>query len=279
MPTLTLSQGQGCPFSPSASLSAHSAYSIFDGKRLKRSSGSDLPIPPLQEFVHDSFRALVQNPRFACAAAKGAFHRGSYRMGMYADLASPQATEGLAHDLALFLRDQDSMEADGEHFSTFVASFEGPNIGDEEAFERLLWEQLQALHETTGGGHEWDASVSDNPEDRNFAFSFGGRAFYIIGLHPAASRWNRRFAWPTLVFNAHKQFDVLRADGRYTPLQTAIRSRETALQGGSNPMLANFGERSEARQYSGRAVGDDWRCPFHVHSAPAEPAESVQEDA
>ena len=266
MPTLSIPQGQRCPAAPRSDATSPSAYTTFDGKRLTHPFDPDLPVPPVQEFVHDSFRALVQNPRFACAAAKGAFHRGSYRMGMYADLASPPATQGLAHDLALFLRDQDAMEADGEHFSTFVASFEGPNIGDEETFERLLWDQLQALHDLAGDGHAWDATVSPNPEDHNFAFSFGGRAFYIIGLHPAASRWNRRFAWPTLVFNAHKQFDVLKADGRYTPLQTAIRSRETALQGNANPMLANFGERSEARQYSGRAVGDEWRCPFHAQS-------------
>ena len=275
MPTLTIPQGQGCPLASSTSPDPHSAYTTFDGKRLVRPDHPELVVAPLQEFVHDSFRALVQNPRFACAAAKGAFHRGSYRMGMYGDLASPQATEGLAYDLALFLRDQDAMVADGEQFSTFVASFQGPGIGDEETFERLLWAQLQALHDTDSSGHAWDATVSDNPEDLNFAFSFGGREFYIIGLHPAASRWNRRFAWPTLVFNAHRQFDVLRADGRYTPLQTAIRSRETALQGNSNPMLANFGERSEARQYSGRAVGDDWRCPFHVGS---QADESAKED-
>ncbi len=230
-------------------------------------------MPPLQEFVHDSFRALIQNPRFACAAAKGAFHRGAYRMGMYGTLASVKATEGLAQDLTLFLRDQDAMEADGEPFSTFIASFEGPNIGDEAMFERVLWDQLQALHDAHGGEHHWDATVSDNPDDPKFAFSFGGRAFYIIGLHPAASRWNRRFAWPTLVFNAHRQFDALKADGRYAPLQTAIRSRETALQGNANPMLANFGERSEARQYSGRAVDDQWCCPFHVQQSPGASAE------
>ncbi len=268
MPTPTLPTGPVCPFDNPASSHAHSTYAVYDGKRLTYPFHRDTAVPPLQEFVHDSFRALIQNPRFACAAAKGAFHRGSYRMGMYSQMASPDATLGLAHDLVLFLRDQDALVEEGEQFSTFIASFEGPNIGDEETFERLLWDQLQALHIADTSGQAWDATVSANPEDHNFAFSFGGRAFYIIGLHPAASRWNRRFAWPTLVFNAHRQFDVLRADGRYTPLQSAIRSRETALQGSSNPMLANFGERSEARQYSGRAVGDEWRCPFHVQTSP-----------
>jgi uncharacterized protein len=29
-------------------------------------------------------------------------------------------------------------------------------------------------------------------------------------------------------------------------------------------MLSDFGERSEARQYSGRAVEENWRAPFQA---------------
>ena len=43
-----------------------------------------------------------------------------------------------------------------------------------------------------------------------------------------------------------------------------IRARDMAFQGSLNPVLKNFGESSEARQYSGRAVPDDWKCPFHA---------------
>ncbi|MDQ6747348.1 MAG: YqcI/YcgG family protein [Candidatus Dormibacteraeota bacterium] len=35
------------------------------------------------------------------------------------------------------------------------------------------------------------------------------------------------------------------------------------LQGSLNPNLSNYGDRPESRQYSGRAVGDAWRCPMH----------------
>jgi FPC/CPF motif-containing protein YcgG len=35
------------------------------------------------------------------------------------------------------------------------------------------------------------------------------------------------------------------------------------VQGTLNPNLADFGERSESRQYSGREVEEGWRCPFH----------------
>ena len=113
--------------------------------------------------------------------------------------------------------------------------------------------------------HPPDPKVADDPEAANFGFSFAGRGFFVIGLHPASSRRARRFPWPTLVFNAHFQFDRLKADGRYPKMQAAVRAREMAGQGSLNPNLSDFGTRSEARQYAGRAVSDDWRCPFHVH--------------
>jgi FPC/CPF motif-containing protein YcgG len=57
---------------------------------------------------------------------------------------------------------------------------------------------------------------------------------------------------------------MLKASGKYQSMQGAIRTRDVALQGSVNPVLSRFGEASEARQYSGRAVGDGWKCPFHT---------------
>jgi FPC/CPF motif-containing protein YcgG len=96
--------------------------------------------------------------------------------------------------------------------------------------------------------------------------SIGGKAFYVVGLHPASSRPARRFRQPTLVFNLHSQFEQLRTDGRYDKLREAITARDIALAGSKNPMLAVHGTDSEARQYSGRRVDERWVCPFHVHA-------------
>ena len=65
-----------------------------------------------------------------------------------------------------------------------------------------------------------------------------------------------------MVFNLHNQFEALREDGRYERMREAILERDRTLAGDINPMLARHGESSEARQYSGRAVDDDWTCPF-----------------
>lgn len=65
-----------------------------------------------------------------------------------------------------------------------------------------------------------------------------------------------------MVFNLHDQFEQLRSQNRYDKLRDTILGRDMALAGSLNPMLARHGTLSAARQYSGRAVGDDWKCPF-----------------
>jgi FPC/CPF motif-containing protein YcgG len=126
-------------------------------------------------------------------------------------------------------------------------------------FEGLLWRQLRLLHERDTA--EWDPSVSSDPGDPRFAFSFGGRAFFVVGLAPSGERWARTFPWPLLAFNAHRQFRELRTSGKFERIQEVVRERDEALEGDLNPNLSDWGSHTEARQYSGREVEDDWTCP------------------
>jgi FPC/CPF motif-containing protein YcgG len=64
------------------------------------------------------------------------------------------------------------------------------------------------------------------------------------------------------VFNLHDQFERLREEGRYERMRERIIERDVAIAGSVNPMLARHGEASEARQYSGRKVSENWTCPF-----------------
>lgn len=238
-------------------------YAAFEGQKLSLPLADARAPSPLLQTVHDQFRALVLSRGFPCVGAKSAFGRGSYRIGAHAALGSNDATATLERSLTAFV---DEYGSEAPLFTTLIACFTGPAGASEDEFETLLWRQLQALHDRDAPRSPWSSAVSSDPNDPGFSFSFGGHAFFVVGLHAASSRWARRFAWPTLVFNRHDQFERLRADGRYAGLQRAIRSRDRALQGEHNPMLADFGARSEARQYSGRAVGDDWVCPFHAQT-------------
>jgi FPC/CPF motif-containing protein YcgG len=238
---------------------ANSNYAAYEAGRLVHPYAAEPPTT-LTAFVHDELRAHVLNEHFTCFGGKAALRHGTYRFGLYEELASAASAAGLARDLATFVGEFGSRD---DELTTFLASFTRPAVLDERSFERALWSTLQQLHDLDAPHHPWDPAVSSNPADPDFAFSFCGAAFFVVGLHAASSRVARRFAWPTLVFNPHRQFERLKDAGRYEKFQHAIREAETTLQGEINPMLADFGTRSEAIQYSGRHVDDAWTCPFH----------------
>jgi FPC/CPF motif-containing protein YcgG len=223
-----------------------------------------------------AFRQFIARPEFPCLGAKAAFNSESQTLRVFGELASDKSTIALAEALHDFTRsimpssvdcarDDRIMDRRSE-YATLVAIFERPSQTDEIEFERLLWKQLRLLHENDSARFAWDRNVSADPADAHFSFSFAGEALYVIGLHANSSREARRFPWPTLVFNPHQQFERLRADGKWKHMQETIRERDVQLQGMVNPMLSDFGERSEARQYSGRAVDEDWRAPFPATS-------------
>jgi FPC/CPF motif-containing protein YcgG len=191
--------------------------------------------------------------------ARAAFNCGSYALAVYGELGSDVATADLARDLYEFTRSDIRYASE---YATFVAVFRTTIGNDETAFERCLWEQLGKLNRADAAHFEWDADVNSDPVDPQFSFSFAGQAMYVIGMHPNSSRLARQFPWPAMIFNPHEQFERLRTDGKWKRMQETIRERDIQLQGSINPMLSDFGESTEARQYSGRAVEENWQAPF-----------------
>lgn len=205
-----------------------------------------------------AFRAHVEAAVFPCVGARSALHRDRMRFGHYHGLGEGGDVERLCADLEAYSAE---FPQPGEQPVSFVALFDDPSA-DEVQFERRLWRHLQDLHAHDRQRFSWSAGVSADPEAADFSFSIAGRAFFVVGLSPVASRAARRAPMPCLVFNFHDQFEALRLSGKYAGLQRVIRQRDVALQGSINPVLARFGEASEARQYSGRATEPGWRCPF-----------------
>jgi FPC/CPF motif-containing protein YcgG len=211
----------------------------------------------------NEFRRFVQDPLFPCLGAKSVLHLDTYTLRVYSVLGSESETASLADDLGKFTTE---IQGDDRRFNAFVAVFpESPRYSEIE-FEKALWRQLQLLHNSEDAGMRWAADASSDVSDPRFSFSFAAEAYFVVGLHPGSSRIARRFRWPALVFNPHSQFTRLRSEGRFEGLRSAIRVRDAALQGDTNPNLADFGERSEAAQYSGRKTEADWKCPFHRKS-------------
>lgn len=224
--------------------------------------------PPLSiASLEAEFASCVAAPTFPCLGAKAAFNAGSYLVSIYDQLASDRSSQALATGLQDFSRSE--LRRTNE-YATFVAIFRQPRSLGEEDFERLLWLQLQKLHQIDAPRYGWDPSVASDPADKHFSFSFASEALYVVGMHANSSRVSRRFPWPALIFNPHEQFERLRSDGKWRRMQAAIRARDFALQGSINPMLSDFGDESEARQYSGRGVDEDWQAPFESGHAPQE---------
>ena len=215
------------------------------------------PVTPRALEVNQAFRDKILAPDFSCVAAKAAMNTSTYALGLYGELGSLEATLALARDLGRFVTDQDAMDSG---FTSMIAVFSDPGPMTEAGFEERLWAQLRALHRLDP--QPYSEEVSPDPTSQDFGFSFAGRGFFVIGLHPGSSRLARAFPFPALVFNAHRQFRALRETGKFDRMQQTIRARELKLQGHLNPNLANHGEISEARQYSGRAVEPDWVAPF-----------------
>jgi len=178
--------------------------------------------------------------------------------GSYRALGDKASAQALCADLGAFSA---KYETPGAEPVTFIAMFEQPVV-DEAAFTGALWRHLQAVHDIDALHHAWDPTVSSDPASASFSFSIAGRAFFVVGLSPQSSRWARRSPFPCVAFNFHDQFEALKATGKYTGLQTAIRTRDVALQGFVNKALTTFGDMSEARQYAGNATPADWVCPF-----------------
>ena len=217
------------------------------------------PVSVRAGFVHRALRSLITSSKYPCVGAKSVLNRATYRFGCYGTLASESASAGLARDLCAFVAE---MCSESERFCSYIAVFADDSKGYPVPFERALWQQLSELRSLDEKFFEYDQSVSSDPENPRYAFSFAACAMFVVGLHPAATRRARQFPWPALVFNPHHQFRLLKASKKYVTFKRVIRSREMALQGSLNPNLRDFGEQSEARQYSGDAVKETWKCPF-----------------
>jgi FPC/CPF motif-containing protein YcgG len=222
------------------------------------------PIFPWLHAAQDELQrklfAHVEDAAFPCVGAKAALARGTLAVLACDSIDSAWDDLRIHDELLNFVAEY---RHDKALYRSFAVIFAGPADLSEKAFEAALWERVQSLSDKDlWRGQDYDSRVSADPRNPHFSLSFGGEAFFIVGLHPHASRPARRLDHPALVFNLHDQFERLRAENKYEGMREKIMTRDEALAGSRNPMLTRHGEASEACQYSGRAVGAGWRPPF-----------------
>jgi len=209
--------------------------------------------------VTQNFMEKIDATDYPCVGAKSAIHTNQYRFGIYGQMGTQETTTALGKDLITYIKE--TVELNSQYMS-MIAVFTD-EVDSELDFENRLWQQLQKLHDSEKN-KPWDTAVGNNPKEKDFSFSFNGTAFFVVGLHPHASRKSRRFGYSAMAFNLHRQFEQLRDHDLYEKMKNTIRDREINYDGSINPMLNDHGEGLEAPQYSGRKVDKDWKCPFHT---------------
>lgn len=214
--------------------------------------------PTRTDQVKRAFKGFILGQEHPCLMAQAAFKNDQVVVQDHNKMLHPGTVTGILAGLKEYV---DSYDAGSNKFYSFITVFPEESVRTEEEFEQKLWQLLNCLH--IMDGEAWDGAVSSDPEHDAFSFSLCGKAFYIVGMHPRSSRLARRSPYPAIAFNLHAQFEHLRELGVYGNVRDKIRRRDMAFEGSINPMLEDFGNASEARQYSGREVGGDWKCPFH----------------
>ncbi|HEV8080680.1 MAG TPA: guanitoxin biosynthesis heme-dependent pre-guanitoxin N-hydroxylase GntA [Chitinophagaceae bacterium] len=214
--------------------------------------------------VINEYLSFLDTKEFPCIAAKAALAKQNVKCMVAGNMACPKDDA----DILQFIYDfVDEYRRSKDFYHTAAIIFTGPQIYNEEMFDTFLWQRLQALEILDAKTYTYDSRVEADPSSAKFSFSIKEEAFYIIGLHTASSRQARQFKYPTLVFNPHAQFEQLKETAKYDMMKNAVRKRDIVFSGSVNPMLQDFGESSEAFQYSGRKYDESWQCPLKITHA------------
>lgn len=195
---------------------------------------------------------FIMNKGFPCVMAKSVAAKGMLVTQEVADLESENEFKLIVERFHGFI---DEYRKNPGRLSSFIVlvnsslSFEN--------FEAKFWRFLKRLHTEDKLAYRHDPRVSSVVAADDFSFSIKEEAFFILALHPESPRFARRFSSPAIVFNPHQQFENLRKAGIFERIKNLIRKRDINLQGSINPMLSDFGARSEIYQYMGRVHPED----------------------
>jgi len=211
------------------------------------------------EFIIKEYWEFLNEKGFPCVAAKAALAKNHIKCIVVSHMACPADDAAILQFMYNFV---DTYRASKASYHSAAIIFKGPLGVDENVFDQLLWQRLNALSSRDKVNYKHDARVDSDPTSVNYSFSLKEEAFFIVGLHAASARKARQFKYPALIFNPHAEFQKLRKSNRYDKMKEVVRKRDIAYSGSINPMLDDFGNTSEVYQYSGVKYTSDWTCPL-----------------
>jgi len=225
------------------------------------------------DIIITEFQDFIMNESYPCVAARSAMSRKQIPCLVADHIGCGKDDAKILQFLYGFILD---FRAATTRFHSAAIIFRNPRKMTEETYDSFLWQRLQALSQLDALNFRYDQRVNTDPSSADFSFSLGEEAFFIIGLHPASNRRSRLFKYPAIVFNPHQQFEDMRKSDRYQKMKAIVRKRDVTYSGSVNPMLADFGEKSEVYQYSGRKYDREWTCPLKTTHAEPENNSSAE---
>ncbi|MER7156739.1 guanitoxin biosynthesis heme-dependent pre-guanitoxin N-hydroxylase GntA [Streptomyces lydicus] len=216
--------------------------------------------------VRAALEDFIQTREFSCLGARAALKRDSITHRHYRRMGEASSAAENHRDLVEYVRTVRPLLSD-QSFRTFVATFDEPGTVDELAYEGLIWQHLQLMHDLDSRSFGLDKGATSDPALPNFGFHTGGHAFFVVGMHPGASRASRRFSASAIAFNSLAQFVLL--GEKFYSMQGAIRRRESKNNGSVNPSFTVYEYEQPARHFSGRFTEEDWQCPYASRHEPA----------
>ena len=140
----------------------------------------------------------MASPEFPCIGAKAALRRHQLEILVVPDIRLGSSDALITARLQDFAIRHDT---DEKMFVSQAVIFHNDADLSEEEFETHLWQRLVSLHAIDRRDYRWDPKVDSDPQSPHFSLSIGGKGYFVVGLHPNASRVARRFKYPTLIFN------------------------------------------------------------------------------
>jgi FPC/CPF motif-containing protein YcgG len=217
--------------------------------------------------IHEEMKEFVSQTDYPCTAAIKSMRDKDYRLGVYSDFGGGVDSFELGRDLLVFLNEQKRSRSP---YSSFWAVFDkGRRDFHDKEFEINLWKELSFLTSFDRYVSDWDPEFSADPRDKNFCFSLGGSAMFVVGLHPNSSQRSRAFKYPTLIFNVYDQFHQLMEHGEFESMVQVNHRRDIKFSGSVDPTVSRYNEEWESIQFSGAKKGDNWVSPFQFGLKPS----------
>lgn len=204
------------------------------------------------------FVDLVREKRFPCIGAKQTIEKhGTFAMGEYGDMTSPETAEAISHDIFDFLKVARPEEMDnGGNLkpSSFSAYFSGTSFDNElEACRKILIlikniTDLDRLHFPIP---TQPVKFSRQIDDPNFAVCVAGHPFFTAFFHPHREDSSPRKTDGKIFvnFNSHHGFYFLKNNGNHEQWLDIIRKNIKNGYGEPHPDLVHHGLWSEVMQY------------------------------